>query len=359
MIKNKIFNYFFLEFLKIFSLVFLSLSILIWFTQAARLLELVTEYGNSFETYIKYLLLNYPKISEKIILLSFLISIVFIFSKLEDEKEISIFFISGINEIKIIKITIIISLIILIFNFFLSIYFAPLASLKAREILASSKFSLINALVKEKNFNTPLKGLTIYVNTNDNKGNLKGVFVYEKDRTIIAQSGRVISDGKSSYLELINGETFEKNNRNINSVKFESTIFNFNQYETQNINDPKISEKNILWLIEDLQDKKISLKRKKEIRQEINKRLIKPFFIFILCLLGSLCLYKNKTNLDKPKFFKIKIFILGFVLLVINEIMLGFSSAGLIETGIYIFIIIFAVVLEYLIIQNLFNKKII
>jgi len=66
MFKNKIFNYFFLEFFKIFLLITLSLSILIWMTQAARLLELITEYGNPISVYIKYILSIYPKILRNI-----------------------------------------------------------------------------------------------------------------------------------------------------------------------------------------------------------------------------------------------------------------------------------------------------
>ena len=53
--------------------------------------------------------------------------------------------------------------------------------------MGDSKFTLVNALVKEKNFNTPLKGLTIYVENNDKKGNLNGIFIYEKSRIITAQ----------------------------------------------------------------------------------------------------------------------------------------------------------------------------
>ena len=83
-------------------------------------------------------------------------------------------------------------------------------------MLGESKFTLVNALVKEKNFNTPLKGLTIYVENNDKKGNLSGIFIYEKSRIITAQKGRVLTDGDNSYLELFNGTSQEKNNKKIN-----------------------------------------------------------------------------------------------------------------------------------------------
>ena len=72
MVKNKIFQYFFKEFFKLFLIISLSFSLLIWFTQAARLLELITEFGNPIQTYMKYLLFNYPKILDNTLLLSFI-----------------------------------------------------------------------------------------------------------------------------------------------------------------------------------------------------------------------------------------------------------------------------------------------
>ena len=70
MFKNKIYKYYFYEFINIFVLISLSLSILIWMTQAARLLELITEYGNSVPIYIKYVLFMYPKILDNIFLIT-------------------------------------------------------------------------------------------------------------------------------------------------------------------------------------------------------------------------------------------------------------------------------------------------
>lgn len=356
MLKNKIFKYLFFEFFKVFFLILFSLSILIWITQASRLLELITEYGNSIDVYLKFMLLNFPKVTEKLIMLSFLISFFFLISKLEEEKELTLFWISGIDEMKIIKLSLIIASIVFIINLILSTYLSPLSSLKARKILANSKFSIINSLVKEKNFNTPLKGLTIYVDSNDKRGNLKGVFIYEQNRTIIAEKGEVITDGSNSYLKLINGETFETSEKNIKKIKFSSSIYDFNKFRTKNIDTPKFSERGTFWIIKNIKNKTF-LNRDSELREELNKRIIKPMFLFVLCLLGSLCLYNNKKDPSKFKYFKIKIYILAFVLLVINEIILGQSGRGNFETYIYFLSIIFLITFEYLLIIKIFKEK--
>ena len=326
MLKNKIFQYFFLEFFKIFLLVSLSLSLLIWMTQAARLLELITEFGNPVNIYIKYLILSYPKILENTFLLSFLISMFFFIAKLDTSNELGIYWLSGISKFQIVKVTIYISTFVLLLNLSLSVFFAPWASGKGRLILGESKFSLINSLVKEKNFNSPLKGLTLYVDKNDQNGNLEGIFIYEKTRTIIAKKGRVLKDENGSYLELIRGTTQEKIGDKINFINFNSTIFDFSKYQLQNVGVLKFNERNILWLFDQLTKNKIS--KINEIREEINKRLLKPFFIFIACIMSCFLLYTNNEKINLKKF-RLCIYSFSIIVLILNQALLGLSGKNI------------------------------
>ena len=352
MIKNKIFKYFFYEYLKLFFLISISLSILIWMTQAARLLELVTEFGNPVQVYIKYILLIYPKVYDNMFLLTFLITMFFLIAKLENSKELEIYFLSGISKKKIINLSISISFITLFFYLILSTFLAPWLSLKGREVLSNSKFSIINSLVKENNFNSPLKGLMIYVKKNDKKGNLENIFIYEKNRTITAKRGEVLSNGNETYLQLKEGTTYELNNNNLNLINFESTIFDFSRFEMQNTVYPKFSERSIAWLINSL---KSNMEKKNEIREEINKRLIKPFFILILSVLSCFLFYSNseKVNLKKLKIF---VYLFSFMLIIINEFILGISGNQQIYSFFYL-IFILTIFFIFSIILNKFIKN--
>src|SRR6056300_919282 len=283
MVKHKIFKYFFLEFIKLFLLISLSLSILIWMTQAARLLELITEFGNPISIYIKYILLIYPKVYENIFLLSFAISLFFLVSKLEDTNELNIYWLSGISKHSIINFLVKIGILMIAIYIFISAFITPWTLGKSRMVLAQSKFSLINSLVKENNFNSPLSGLTIYVSKNDNKGNLENVLIYEKTRTIIAKTGEVLSNDEGNYLKLYNGITHEKNNENISVINFENTIFDFSKYQMQNIKTLKFNERSTKWLY---LNRNLSNAKLNEISEEFNKRLIKPFLILLICLVS-------------------------------------------------------------------------
>lgn len=335
MLKNKIFQYFFIEFFKIFLLISLSFSLLIWFTQAARLLELITEFGNPVSVYFKYLLFSYPKILQNTFLLNFIISMFFLFAKLNDSKEFGIYWLSGISKFKIYSLCMTIGSVVLLMHLILSIFIAPWSSYQGRLVLGESKFTLVNALVKEKNFNTPLKGLTIYVENNDKKGNLNGIFIYEKSRIITAQKGRVLTDGDNSYLELFNGTSQEKNNEKINVINFNSTIFDFSKYQLRNTSYPKFTERQIEWLFKRLENTQISIKNRIDLRVEINSRLIKPFLILIISTLICFLLFTNNDKINLKKL-KIIIYVIAVGLLIVNQIMLNLSGKNISYTMIYI-----------------------
>lgn len=357
MLKNKIYQYFFIEFFKIFLLISLSFSLLIWFTQAARLLELVTEYGNPIETYVKFMIFNYPKIFQNTFLLNFTISMFFLIAKLENSNEIEIYWLSGISKKRIYYLNICIAGILLIFYLFLSNFLSPWSSYQGRITLGSSKFSLINSLVKEKNFNSPLNGLTIYVENNDKKGNLENIFIYEKARTIIAKKGRVLSNNNNYYLELINGTTQENTSGKINFINFNKTIFDFSKYQLKNISVPKFKERNFAWLFTNLKNQATDAKTKKEIREEINSRIIKPFLIILITTIISFNLFSNNEKINSKKL-KFLIFSICIALVIFNEIAIGLSSKNFYFTALYIsiFLVLFLISNIFLI-QTLKNES--
>lgn len=355
MIKNKIYRYFFLEFFRIFFIVSLSLSILIWMTQATKLLELVTEFGNPIKIYLQYILTIFPKIYAKTLQLSFVITIFFTIIKFENDNELNVYWLSGISKIELVNFMTKITILIFLFQFFLLSFIAPWTLLQGRKILSNAKFSLINGVVKEKNFNSILNGLTIYVEKNDLKGNLNGVFIYETDRTIIAKKGAVIDQNGEFFLELYDGVSQEKSGNNINVVKFKKTTFDFSKFQMKNILNPKFNERNIFWLIENLNNKisKDIIEKKKDIKEEINSRIISPFVIFVLSILGSFLFYNSK-NKSKLRIF---IFTGSIIILILNQIFLNLSSKGNIETFIYFFSIMIFFISSYKILYLKIDKE--
>ena len=101
--RNTIYRYFFKEFISLFTLILISTCVIVWIVQAVNYLDFVSEDGHSFKVYFMYSLLNLPKIFSRLIIFVFFISLFYIFSKYENNKEILIFWTNGIKKIEFIN----------------------------------------------------------------------------------------------------------------------------------------------------------------------------------------------------------------------------------------------------------------
>ena len=334
MFKNKLNNYILKEVIKSFLLVSFSLSLLIWIAQAAKYLSLITESGLSIKIYVFYIFLIFPKIFSQLIIISYLISLFLVILKLQDNKEIEIYWLTGLSKMKFNFLILKISFLPTFTALFFFLYVVPFTNLEARKILANSEFSMVNSLVKKKNFNSNLKNLTIFVNENDNKGNLEKIYIFENLKTIISKKGRVLNIKDKNYLELIDGFIHEKDNKNeIKVIKFEKTLFDFTKYQTDIVRTPKIQELNTMFIIEKLQD----TKNKKEFLNylyELHKRIFKPLFIPAISVMCCFLLYSNNEKINLIKL-KISIFSFCIFFIIFLEIILNLSVQNLIYQYIF------------------------
>ena len=324
MFKNKLKNYFAKEILKSYFFVLATLSLLIWITQSARLLYLVTDTGLSINTYVNYIIFLIPKSISQLMVISLLISFFLSIMKFQNNKELEIYWLSGIGKMEIVFLVIKTSLLLTALALFFYIYLAPISSKKSRELIANSEFSLVNSLVKKKNFNSPLKGLTIFVNKNDNQGNLEKIYIFENNKTIISKTGRVLNIDEKNYLELSDGVIHEKNTQNnITTIKFQKTLFDFTKYQRNIITHPKVQERDTSWLLDEYEKSK-----KPSVLYEIHKRIFKPLLIPIIAILCCFTLYANneKINLNK---IRISIFSFSTLFIIFFEVLLDFSAKSI------------------------------
>ena len=324
MFKNKLKNYFAKEILKSYFFVLATLSLLIWITQSARLLYLVTDTGLSINTYVNYIIFLIPKSISQLMVISLLISFFLSIMKFQNNKELEIYWLSGIGKMEIVFLVIKTSLLLTALALFFYIYLAPISSKKSRELIANSEFSLVNSLVKKNNFNSPLKGLTIFVNKNDNQGNLEKIYIFENNKTIISKTGRILNIDEKNYLELSDGVIHEKNTQNnITTIKFQKTLFDFTKYQRNIVTQPKVQERDTFWLLDEYGKSK-----NPSVLYEIHKRIFKPLLIPIIAILCCFTLYANN---EKIKLNKIRITIFSFstLFIIFFEVLLDFSAKSI------------------------------
>jgi len=374
--KKLIFRKFLLDAFLIFLLQIFSFAIIVWVIQAVNYLDFVSEDGHGFKVYFLYTLFSFPKIFSKIFLISLFISLFYTILKYENDGELSIYWSIGISKISFINKVLKFSILLLIFQLSLTLYFYPKSQEMGKSFIRMSNTDFFPSLIKEKKFIDTLSNLTIYIDEQSNdKKQFKNILIKDQKKDgneyqiIIASDGVIKTDNNRNYLILKKGEVFSNtNNKDFSNFKFENFEFNLSKFSNKTMVVPKIQENKTSNIIKcylnnsnidrvfyiDPKELRICNKDiKKEIIQEIFKRFFQPFFIPILCLIACIQIINNKFN-NYYMFYKIMIFVFGFIILFISEILIKYTGNNLTQDFIIIVfpIIIFLSVYLFILTKN-------
>jgi lipopolysaccharide export LptBFGC system permease protein LptF len=357
--KNKLGYYFVQEFLKNYLSILLAFGLIIWITQAVRLLDLIGEEGNSIKTYFLYILSIMPKYFSKISLIIFFISLVVTISKFEDHNELRALWFSGLEKKKFINYLIRSSIILVVILVIVRCFIVPYFSNYSRYLLLSTGVGAIGPLLKQNNFNNPLKKITIYVGKKNQINELEDIILFEDSvdikKTIIAKSGAVINENNKNLLVLVEGSIQEeRKNKKISILDFEKITLDLSQYNKKTPDYYKLNEIFFFELIKRFNNKDdLQLIN---IISELNDRIIMPLLVPSLVLLACFLIITNKEVINN-NFLKIIIFSYGIAIVIISEILLDLSSKKLYASLLLYFALFLFLIINWVLLNYFLNRE--
>ena len=149
--KKLIFRKFLLDLFLSFFVLIISFSVIVWVIQAVNYLDFISEDGHGFKVYFLYTLFNFPKIFSKLFLVSLFISLFYIIIKYENDNELSIYWSVGISKINFINNVLKFSILLLLFQIFLTSYISPKSQNMSKSFIRMSNIDFFPSLIKEKN----------------------------------------------------------------------------------------------------------------------------------------------------------------------------------------------------------------
>ena len=327
-----------------FLLTSLSITFIVWAIRAVNNLDIVSEDGHSFFIYINYTLLVFPKIFGQVLPIIFFASLFYNIIKYENNNELKIFWINGINKINFYNVVLRYTFLFFIIQIFLSTVLSPYMQNKAREFIQDSTLDFFPSLFQEKKFIDTVDKLTIFIETKNSMNDLRNIYLKDDSgsspRIIIAKKGQLISQDNTRILRLYDGKFINMDkDKKSSSFNFERTDFNLSKFVTKSTTYRKVQETYITELfkcanhilIKEMPYEKEYLICNKdginEIISEIYKRIYKPFYLF---LLSSIVILLIISNHEEKKFrnYKFFIFFLGILMLIISEISVNFSGVS-------------------------------
>ena len=373
MLSNKIYKHFFIELSKYFFVVLFTFSAIVWAVQAVNYLDLIVDDGHAVSIYLSYSLLNISKIFTKFIPLSFLLALFLTILKFEDESEFMILWTAGLNKMRMVNFFLIVSFLVTFIQIVFSGLVNPEVLNYSRSLIRSSNIDFISSMIKTNQFNDTVEGLTIYVQEKDENDLMKNIFIRDDNKvlkgletskdsgslTIFAKKGKIEKRDKN-YLSLENG-TIQTENKNgeISSINFKKTSLLLQGMKTKSIVQPKLQETSSMILFECLFKKNLEKKllncaerSKLDALSEFNRRLGMPLYIPYVALLCCFLLVGRDQN-KRKNLYKYFYFALGFVTLIMAEILVRYSGKSLIYSAVYYLIPVVFVPILYLV---LFRK---
>ena len=345
--KKLIFKKFYKQIFLNFLSTLLVMGLIIWTIQAVNYFDFVSQDGHGLKIYFSYSILNFPKIINRILPFIFFISLFYTLINCESKNELNIFWINGISKMEFLNKLIILTILIFFVQLFLGTLVSPESQFKARNYLKNSKVDLFGSLIKEGKFIDIAKDLTIFIYKKDGENIYKDIFLDDstKDDTkmIYAKSGNLVINDYEKLFKLVDGRVINNRENKINVFNFENIDFNFGNLESNTITTPKIQEIGTITLLGCFINIKTRIyeafncdkKILDEVKLELFKRIFSPIYLLIICTLSCfLIIYSNNNiryNLNKKL-----VFLIGFLIIIISEVLLRYTINSNFYTYVYL-----------------------
>jgi len=366
--RNLLFNY-----MSFFLIALFSSSFVIWVFQAVNYLDIMIEDGRDYLIYINYSLLNFPKILSKLFPFVLFFSLFYVTIKHELNNELIIFWNFGVNKIEVINFILKFSILLLLIQLLLTSFIIPKSQDLARSFLRTSTVNFFGNFVKPQRFNDTIKGVTIYSENKDNKGNLFNLYLKKEInqnefQIIYAKKGMFKDYNGNSILVLFDGEQITSKNNQITNINFSKSDFPLQNLETNTTTYKKTQELETFKLLKCIEEIYFLKKNKnynienctkqniENIFREIYKRVIIPLYIPLLTLIPFLLFfYSKESNLYFR--FRIITFIVGLLVVILSETSIRFISKVLGFNIWFIFIPLILTFILYFIFYLKFNSN--
>jgi len=370
--KKILFRKLLIDYLTFAFFALISTSLVIWVFQAVNYLDIMIEDGRDYVVYLKFSLLNFPKIVSKILPFILFFSIFYVTIKYELNNELIIFWNFGVHKMQIINFIFLVSIFLMFLQIFLASFIVPVTQDSARSFLRSSSVNFYENFIKPQKFNDTIRGVTIYSEGKNTDGKLQNLYIKRElenneYQITYAKSGEFKEISNTPVLVLYNGATITTKNKDHSNISFSKSDFVLSNIETNTttyIKTQEISSNKLIKCIlifyksnkfaTDVEN--CSSKNFYNILKEFYKRFIIPIYIIILSLIPFflILLSKESQNYNRIRLFT---FLVGFAVIIFSETTIKFISSSIIQNIILSIIPIFLFFLIYIFFYFKFKMK--
>ena len=303
-------KYIFKTTLASFALVLVSLTGVIWITQALRGIDLMTSQGQTIITFLGITSLVIPALVLIIAPIALMIAISHTLNKLATDSEIIVMNAAGFSPFRLFRPFFFATCVVALVVAFIGAYLAPDGMRRIKQWDAEITADILTNILQPGRFAQLDQNLTIRIRERLPGGVLSGIFVDDrrdpKERvTIIADHGTVLKNESGSYLVLEDGnlERFEAGKRDPALVAFGRYAFDMSKFSNQGRDVTLGIRERYLWeLLSPPADDPVFKQLGGQFTAELHDRLMSPIYPFAFAILTFAFLGTPRTTRQSRNF---------------------------------------------------------
>jgi lipopolysaccharide export system permease protein len=269
-----------------FLIVLVSLTAMIWVTQALRDIDIMTSGGQTILVFVGITGLIIPLLVLVIAPIALLIAVAHVLNKLSNDSEIIVMNAAGMSPWVLFRAFMAAALVVSLIVIVISAYFAPKGLRMLRDWLTEVRANVVNSIVQPGRFTTIENGVTIHIRERRPNGQLAGIFLDDRRNpneriSVLSEDGEVLDNESGTYLVLQKGivQRQETGQRDPAMVVFDRYAFDLSQFAGGAQSGKYSIRERYLWqlLFPDPKDQ-FYVEQPGQFRAELHDRLMAPLY---------------------------------------------------------------------------------
>jgi lipopolysaccharide export system permease protein len=307
-----------------FVLILVSLTAVIWMTQALRDIDLVTNQGQTVLVFVGLTGLIIPLLVLVIAPIALVIAVAYTINKLNTDSEIVVMNAAGMAPWRMFRPFLAVGVVVALLVAALAAYVAPKGLRELRDWATKVRTDVVANIVQPGRFITIEPGLTFHLRERRPNGQLVGIFMDDRrdpkeHATFLAEYGEIVESNNSNFMLLYNGsmQRLETGKLDPTIVLFDRHAFDLSRFGTGAPLQATVygaRERLLNELLNPDPDDRLVKTQPGQLHAELHDRLTAPLYPLVFVTIAFAILGAPRTS-RQSRAFSLALTIIGITVL--------------------------------------------
>ncbi len=287
-----------------FTITLVTLTVVMWFTQAIREFDLITSQRQTLLVFVGITGLLIPLLVMMIAPISLVLATAHILNKLSSDSEIIVMNAAGVSPWRLLRPLLAAGLVVSLLVAAIAVYVSPWSLRELRDWATEVRADILTNIVQPGRFTTIGGNLTFHIADRRPNGLLEGIFLDDRrdpneHSTYLAERGEIVKNDSGYFLVLEKGsvQRIEGGQRDPRIVTFDRYPFDLSKFTTGPQSVTYNTREKYLWeLIWPAPNDPLLIAQAGEFRSEMHDRFATPLYPIAFVILAYAFLGPPQTT---------------------------------------------------------------